>query len=183
MPSDDINFKQAMRGVRRLHQKHSPIEKTAKPCNTNLLKKQINKRAATSQLKPEATQNISTLNDGKTNLFDDETLYFLRQGWQDKVLRDLKKGKRYATDQTIDLHGLTQLKAIQLVNTQLLQLPANKLTCLLIIHGKGLHSSKGATLKNVVSGHLRHQHIVKAYCSAQQYDGGTGALYVLVKPT
>ena len=51
-----------------------------------------------------------------------------------------------------------------------------------IIHGKGLGSRHRApVLKQKVGGWLRQRDEVLAYCSARHYDGGTGALYVLLK--
>jgi DNA-nicking Smr family endonuclease len=57
------------------------------------------------------------------------------------------------------------------------------LSCIKIIHGRGLRSVKGARLKHVVvqrlSGHFRRDII--AYVTARQCDGGLGALYVLLR--
>ncbi len=60
----------------------------------------------------------------------------------------------------------------------------NGLRTLLIIHGRGLKSEAEPVLKNsvirwITSGRLSHK--VLAFCSARPCDGGTGALYVLLK--
>jgi DNA-nicking Smr family endonuclease len=51
-----------------------------------------------------------------------------------------------------------------------------------IIHGKG-HGShqKRPVLKQYVNHWLRQRDEVLAFCSARQVDGGTGAVYVLLK--
>jgi DNA-nicking Smr family endonuclease len=55
---------------------------------------------------------------------------------------------------------------------------------LLIIHGRGLKSDLGPVLKESVVKWLTTgtlSHLVLAFCSARPCDGGTGALYVLLK--
>ena len=54
----------------------------------------------------------------------------------------------------------------------------------LIIHGRGLSSPGEPVLKNKVNEWLTRGHWRKwviAYASAQSYDGGTGATYVLLR--
>jgi len=54
--------------------------------------------------------------------------------------------------------------------------------CVQIIHGKGLsNQTQPPLLKNQVNRWLRCHPAVLAFCSAQPKDGGTGALYVLLK--
>ena len=54
--------------------------------------------------------------------------------------------------------------------------------CVHIIHGKGHGSSnQGPVLKNKVNAWLRQREEVLAFCSAQPKDGGTGAVYVLLR--
>jgi DNA-nicking Smr family endonuclease len=51
-----------------------------------------------------------------------------------------------------------------------------------IIHGKGYRSgARGPVLKTAVNLWLRHHHDVIAFVSARTIDGGTGALYVLLR--
>ena len=55
---------------------------------------------------------------------------------------------------------------------------------MLVIHGRGLKSSQGPVLKELLvrwltTGSLSH--LVLAFASARPCDGGTGALYVLLK--
>ena len=55
------------------------------------------------------------------------------------------------------------------------------LTCVRIVHGKGLGSGhRGPVLKNAVNRWLRKWDSVLAFVSARQVDGGTGAVYVLL---
>ena len=55
------------------------------------------------------------------------------------------------------------------------------LTCVRIVHGKGLGSGhRGPVLKIAVNRWLRKWDSVLAFVSARQVDGGTGAVYVLL---
>ena len=54
--------------------------------------------------------------------------------------------------------------------------------CVRIIHGKGRGSAQGLpVLKNKVNYWLQQRDDVLAFCSARPVDGGTGAVYVLLK--
>jgi DNA-nicking Smr family endonuclease len=56
------------------------------------------------------------------------------------------------------------------------------LTCVRVIHGKGLGSGpRGPVIKQQVNRLLRRWDQVLAFISARQIDGGTGAIYVLLK--
>ena len=56
--------------------------------------------------------------------------------------------------------------------------------CVRVVHGKGLGSGhRGPVLKNAVNRWLREANEVLAFCSAKPKDGGTGALYVLLRKT
>jgi DNA-nicking Smr family endonuclease len=54
--------------------------------------------------------------------------------------------------------------------------------CVRIIHGKGRNSQHGLpVLKHKLNKWLQQRNEVLAFCSARQTDGGTGAVYVLLK--
>jgi DNA-nicking Smr family endonuclease len=56
------------------------------------------------------------------------------------------------------------------------------MTCVRIIHGKGLRSRhKGPVIKTKVNTWLRQRDDILAFCSARPVDGGTGAIYVLLR--
>ena len=179
---DDIDFKQAMQDVRPLR-KDENAQTLARRKPDRALGAQIQNRARQSaRLEEEINVTRKTPSrEGVSNHIEDETLFYLSHGMQKKVLRELKKGSRYTVEQVLDLHGLTQLRAHSEIDLALQNIDSAQPTCLLIIHGKGLHSPDGATLKEFTAAYLKTLPAVKAYCSAQQRDGGTGALYVLVK--
>lgn len=127
------------------------------------------------------------LRDMLSDLFDpadmetgDELLY-IRPGLQARTVRKLRRGK-LSVDAELDLHGMTVPIARAAVAGFLRECQRHHIQCARIIHGKGLGSRHRApVLKQKVGGWLRQRDEVLAYCSARQYDGGTGAVYVLLK--
>ena len=179
---DDIEFLRAMQGVHRLDKTVTPPS-AIKPKGNRALRAEIRQRAlhpanVSSDTEYPAAQAEFT---GQSNDEADSALFYLRHGVQKKVLRDLKRGQRYPAQDTLDLHGLTQARARAEIDRALLDFHYAGLACLLIIHGKGLGSSKGPVLKKFTSAYLKTLPQVRAYCSASLRDGGTGALYVLLR--
>lgn len=179
---DDIDFLRAMQGVRKLNKAATPPP-AVKPKGDRALRDEIRQRTKhPANAFSETARPISqTEFSGQSNDDADTALYYLRHGVQKKVLRDLKKGQRYPARDTLDLHGLTQAQAQVEIDRALHDIHYSGLTCLLIIHGKGLGSAQMPVLKNFSSAYLKTLAQVRAYCSASPQDGGTGALYVLLK--
>jgi DNA-nicking Smr family endonuclease len=110
-----------------------------------------------------------------------EPLSFRRPGVRDQTLRQLRRG-RYPVEDELDLHGLSQAAA----RDQLAQFIAAGrhagLRCVRIVHGKGYRSgARGPVLKIAVDSWLRRHADVLAFTSARAIDGGTGAVYVLLR--
>ncbi len=111
----------------------------------------------------------------------DEHLFFARPGLQNKTIKKLKRGA-LEIDDTIDLHGLTRQQAEQVLEAFLAEQLDQQHRCILIIHGKGTRSHDNQpVLKNLCENILKLKASVLAFCSAHNRDGGTGALYVLLK--
>ncbi len=110
-----------------------------------------------------------------------EHLAYTQPGVQKSVLRKLRSG-RYSIQDELDLHGLTRGQAkIEVVNFISLS-RENAKYCVRIIHGKGRKKADAAPiLKPAVNYWLIHHKHVLAFCSAPLHDGGTGALYALLK--
>ena len=177
--ADDIDFKLAMAGVRKL-KKESVRPVSPKKLSARSLRSAIQSRTAQFDDPIQATPLERTNVAGNSNETGASHLFFLRDGQQNKILKDLKKGTRYPVSKVLDLHGLTKKNAQAKIDA-CFGGSNLKDTCLLIIHGKGLHSSNGATLKTFCADYLKTIRAVKAYCTAQLYDGGSGALYVLFR--
>jgi len=110
-----------------------------------------------------------------------EYLLFKRDGIQHKVMKKLRQG-RYRIDAELDLHGLTVDQAREALAQFLNECQQHNSRALRIIHGKGLGSAhKGPVLKNSINKWLPQRQEVLAFCSAMPADGGTGAVYVLLR--
>jgi DNA-nicking Smr family endonuclease len=110
-----------------------------------------------------------------------DTLLYRADGVQDGVMRKLRRGQ-YRIQGELDLHGLNRDRARVEVARFLTLCEDRDARCVRIVHGKGLGSpNSGPVLKNHLSAWLRRQRSVLAYCSARPVDGGTGAIYVLLR--
>lgn len=96
----------------------------------------------------------------------------------------LKRGQ-LAIDGRIDLHGMTQAKAHRALEGFLTASQGAGKRCVLVITGKGLRpTGETGVLRNLVPRWMNAPAIrgrVLSFCTAQPRDGGTGALYVLLK--
>jgi DNA-nicking Smr family endonuclease len=106
-------------------------------------------------------------------------LFHASPGVQRKVIRMLKRGRVRVEDQ-LDLHGMRVPEAGKALQTFLSECSQRRLRCVRVIHGKGLRTG-GSVLKENVVTWLRLRSDVVAFCSARPDDGGTGAVYVLIK--
>lgn len=100
-----------------------------------------------------------------------------------RVLKQLKSGE-LTIQAHIDLHGYVKESAKSALNNFIQNCHAIGYRSLLVIHGRGLKSDIGPVLKEGVVRWLTTgtlSHLVLAFCSARPCDGGTGALYVLLK--
>jgi DNA-nicking Smr family endonuclease len=110
-----------------------------------------------------------------------DELFFCRPGIQKQTIRKLRRGQINIEDE-LDLHGLTVEMARKELSNFLADCHINSFRCVRIIHGKGIGStSKKPVIKNKVNNWLRQRDDVLAFCSALQADGGTGAIYCLLK--
>ena len=111
----------------------------------------------------------------------DTALSFQRAGVRLQEMRKLRRGL-YPTEDELDLHGLTQTAARDHLSDFIVASRDAGHRCVRIIHGKGYRSGgRGAVLKSAVDLWLRRHLDVLAFVSAKAIDGGTGALYVLLR--
>jgi DNA-nicking Smr family endonuclease len=110
-----------------------------------------------------------------------EELLFIRTGLQQRTLKKLRRGL-FVVGAELDLHGMTVPVARQAVGAFLHACKRQRIQCVRIVHGKGRGSRHRApVLKQKVGRWLQQRDEVLAYCSARDCDGGTGAVYVLLK--
>ena len=121
--------------------------------------------------------------------FDDDALVtissdavrFQRPSVGRRTMRRLARGS-FAVQAEIDLHGMTLAEARPRLEAFLDEAVKNGKRCVRVVHGKGLGSgARGAVLKPNVDRWLRRWDTVLAFVSSRQVDGGTGAVYVLLR--
>ena len=108
---------------------------------------------------------------------------WIANGVSRKTLRRLRQRDPTPTSQ-IDLHGHTLEQAQAAVVRFVGESCAAGHRCVLIVHGRGLHSASGVSLikRNLVSWLTVNvpSGAVLAVCAAKAVDGGDGASYVLL---
>jgi DNA-nicking Smr family endonuclease len=179
IPQDENIFTQAMSGVVPLEKKG--IRKA--PAH----EKKIAPPYPAPDIEQEVMEHLRDLVDGTVDMditFSDEYIEGSISGVDRNTMRRLKRGQLPIQDH-IDLHGLTQKDAETRVREFLVNSQARGLQCVLIVHGRGLNSPDNIPiLKERLPVWLNRgpaRKIVKAFSSARPYDGGTGAIYVLLR--
>jgi len=105
---------------------------------------------------------------------------YARSGLQKKTIDKLKQGQPLF-EARLDLHGYNRAEANEELEQFFMSSIQSGFRCVLVIHGKGHHSPDKAVLKTFTMDWLKGIDAVQAFCTAKQDDGGTGALYVLLK--
>ncbi len=108
-------------------------------------------------------------------------IFFARSGLQLKTQKHLRQGKLIIEDH-LDLHGLTVNEARKTLLEFINYAQKQQIRCIRLVHGKGYRSDQQhPILKNKINGWLRQHPSVLAFSSALPQDGGTGALYIIIK--
>ncbi len=108
-------------------------------------------------------------------------LRFHRPSIGRRTMRKLARGN-FSVQDAIDLHGMTVPEAKDALHEFIGECDLRGYTCIRIVHGKGLGSgNRGPVLKGKVNKWLRQWNEVLAFVSTRQIDGGTGAVYVLLR--
>jgi DNA-nicking Smr family endonuclease len=107
----------------------------------------------------------------------------LAHGIDRKHLRALRRGE-LPVERRIDLHGLVAAEARRALAGEVREAHAAGERCLLVVHGRGLHSEGGPVLRDGVVAWLTAPPLaalVMAFATAAPRDGGPGASYVLLR--
>ena len=168
---DKALFRQAVGPVKRL--KHDRVELRPTPP-----KPTVSKRPADASLAFKET--LSDEFEPQESPAG-ETLLFSRPGIQHGMVRKLRRGQ-LAIGAELDLHGQTVAEARSSLGEFLADCRHRNIRAVRIIHGKG-HGSRNnkPVLKGMVNRWLQQCDEVLAFCSARREDGGTGAVYVLLR--
>ena len=116
-------------------------------------------------------ENLSPLVMGRSGDVDGRTLDKLRRG-------------KLRPQARLDLHGLTQEEAHRALVTFMADAQSAGTRCVLVVTGRGRLSEGGGVLLNETPNWLNSPAIrsrVLAFTTAQPRDGGSGALYVLLR--
>ena len=98
-----------------------------------------------------------------------------------RTMRKLSRGG-FSVQDEIDLHGMTVAEAKPRLADFIEGCARDGRLCVRVVHGKGLGSGgRGPVLKQKVNRWLRQWDSVLAFVSTRQVDGGTGAIYVLLR--
>jgi DNA-nicking Smr family endonuclease len=123
--------------------------------------------------------------DGPFDISDtDEYIEGIADGIDRRLLKRLRAGE-YAVQGHVDLHGLRQDEAKERVARFLLESRRAGKRCVLIVHGRGLHSKDQLpVLKQAVRSWMERGQLARsvlAFATARPSDGGAGAMYVLLR--
>ena len=111
----------------------------------------------------------------------EETLNFRRSGIQQRLFSRLRNGQIHI-EAELDLHGMTIDIAHQALAKFIHDCQHYNIRCARIIHGKGWNSKHHKPiLKTKLNSWLQQDENILAFCSAPIKDGGTGAVYVLIR--
>ena len=177
---EDIDFLQAMQGVRPLKQ---VVELVSFPPPKLALHphKRLKHHHREEHQVEHWWQHSKAPHQAAHLVHSIAKLFYVHPSVSDKRLQQLRQG-RFSTRCIIDLHGMNELEASEALTHWLLQCRLYGDKFALIIHGKGIGSDQHEpVLKNLVNWWLRNQSRVLAFCSARECDGGSGAVYVLLK--
>lgn len=166
---DKALFRECMRSVKPLHEK--------------------TKRVSTEAQSPIQPQKSTSKEEKKEYYLSDmiietvlsETiLSYSQPSLSPQRFKALTKGQ-IPWEARLDLHGLKSEKAREML-CQFIQTQAEQdKRCLLIIHGKGGIQGAPPVIKNLLNRWLPQINEVIAFHSALPRDGGSGAIYVLLK--
>lgn len=169
--TDQELFRASVKGVKRLRRQQAP---PPRPRVAPVPRKTLEDEA---QVRAELLTHDIDADDIELG----DELIFARSGLQHGVMRKLRRGQ-FSIGAELDLHGMTVPLARRALREFLSACVSAGTRCVRVIHGKGLSTpGRPPVLKARVSTWLQRDDDVLAFCSARARDGGTGAVYVLLK--
>lgn len=170
-PEEAALFRQAVGAVKPVYNDRRPPDKNMPSPHPHM--READEAAVMAQLLTDTPADLE--------IETEEHLVYHQPGIQPRVMRRLRRG-HYRCQAELDLHGMVVNVARQSLLAFLKQARQRQYRCVRIIHGKGLRSGqRGPILKVKLAGWLQQRQEVLAYTSARPNDGGTGAVYVLLK--
>ncbi|MDH5256774.1 MAG: Smr/MutS family endonuclease [Gammaproteobacteria bacterium] len=170
--SDSELFRDAISGVR-------PLKKNDKITPVSMAHKNIPVNKHTIQ--EDFCYGLSDFAGELNTSTADEILAHRGNGIHQRLFKKLKNGQ-IPIEARLDLHGLNVDTARTVLSQFIADCTGSQYRCVIIVHGKG---SRGGlpVLKSMLNHWLKQIPDILAFCSAQPQNGGTGAVYVLLKKT
>ncbi|MDN5864581.1 MAG: Smr/MutS family protein [Gammaproteobacteria bacterium] len=168
---DKERFRKAMRNVTPLPARSVPVSRPKPPPRAR--RHEADERRALEQSRDDPRH--------PDEFASEPALSWVAPGVQKRAAKRLRRGQ-ISVEGVLDLHGMTLAVAREEFARFLEEARERDLGCVRIIHGKGFRSGpRGPVLKRAVARWLSNRGEVLAYTSARPVDGGTGAVYVLLK--
>ena len=183
-PGDEELFRRQMEGVSPLLE--GGTKRVAAPSPACAARVE---RLGSADPDGEALAELSDLVSGRTG-FDitdtDEYVEGAVRGLDPRLIKKLRQGG-FARQAHLDLHGMTSDAAAASVEEFLNRAAATGLRTVLVVHGRGRNSPQQVpVLKDRLIEWLSRGKLAKrvlAFATARPYDGGAGAMYVLLRRT
>lgn len=175
-PQDLALFRELMQDVQPIKYDKADLQVAASKDQVNLNAR----RLAATQDNP--SQLLDGLSDGQVKPVNPgEALTFHLPDLPWRQLQALKKGQ-IAWQEGLDLHGYTLEEARQELTKFIREGLNQGFRCLLLVHGKAYNrAGETPSIKSHINAWLRQMPDVLAFTSALPADGGTGAVYILLK--
>lgn len=180
-PEEDLDFRSAMQGVTPMrHDRHVDPDAGTLKRKRPRQDSAIRFRRLAAEQEPERI--IDGLSSEASEIVDSaDELLFAAPGVQLRLLKRLRLG-HLPWEAGLDLHGCTVEAARDELSRFIRDACRQELRCVLVVHGKAYtQPGQPARIKSCVNDWLRQLDAVLAFCSAQPRDGGTGAVYVLLR--
>lgn len=179
-PDDEARlFAEAVAGARPLpdsNHRPPPCQRPAEP-----------EKSVTQRETEEVMDALRELVAGQSQFSihqTDEAIEGVAEGLSETTIDRLRRGE-FSVQDHLDLHGLSREQARPAVEQFLQRSRQQGKRCVLIIHGRGLGSAEHKpVLKEALVVWLTRRAMrknVMAFTSARSCDGGTGAVYVLLR--
>ena len=167
---DRALFRRAAGDVRRIEDDRTPPDRSGR----------APRPPGRARNEPSSPRGLAE-SDWTSDVGPGDVLSFARGGVRRREMERLRRG-RVRIEADLDLHGRIVSDAAAALDRFLGDSRRRGMRCVRIVHGKGFGSRDGLPImKAHVDRWLRSRCEVLAFCSAIPPDGGTGAVYVLLR--
>ncbi|HZK19385.1 MAG TPA: Smr/MutS family protein [Treponemataceae bacterium] len=101
--------------------------------------------------------------------------------FEEKAQRDTAYLRKLPPEGSIDLHGLTTAQAWQQLDKFIAESKTRGLQKVLIVHGKGNHSTEGPVLAQMTRAFIEQDERLGAHGYSDRSEGGRGSTWVIIR--